>query len=207
MTKSFPKSLAAAAVAAALALCASPAWAQDGEGDYSSLAVDGAGAGVNKPSTQLVKTAKRKSVEVFALPFKLFDGNALGTGLSLELAIPGWSGIRVGATGHRSLSQNNQFYLTDLYFGAYGKFFFHSALHGYGISPFASVGLGFYRVDAEAIDRRRASDRTMDSTSLALSGGVHYQYNKRFAGYGEYQVHSGEGSLNTLQLGLNVWLF
>lgn len=182
----------------------SAAHAQDGEGDYSALDVE-----TSAPSQQQsVVTAKARSdFALFALPYKLWAGDALGTGLSLELAIPGWPGIRVGIAGHRTLSQNNDFYLTDFYAGAYGKFFFHSALYRYGISPFATAGLGFYRVDGEAIDRSQTKDKVIDSTSVALSGGVHYQYNKRFAGYGEYQLHSGEGSLNTLQLGLNVWLF
>lgn len=184
-------------------LLSTAAFGQDGQGDYSPLAVEAE----TKPKKAAPTAPVRTEFEFFALPFKAFDGDALGTGLSLELAIPGWNGIRVGATGHRSLSQNSEYYLTDVFFGAYGKFFFHSALHRYGISPFATAGIGFYRVDGEAIDKRKSRNKVIDSTSLALSGGVHYQYNKRFAGYGEYQIHSGEGSLNTLQVGLSVLVF
>lgn len=194
-------------LAIAALLWASPSLSQDGEADYSGLDVEAETRGRTAVAKTVVGRSPRTSVELFALPYKLWDGDALGTGLSLELAIPGWQGIRLGIAGHRTLSQNRDYYLTDFYVGAYSKFFFHSALYRYGLSPFATAGLGFYRVDGEAIDSRRHEDKLIDSTSLALSGGLHYQYNKRFAGYGEYQLHSGEGSLNTLQLGLSVWLF
>lgn len=190
--------------AMALVFLTVPCFGQDGQGDYADLDVERETASAQRVE---VKGHARTQMELFVLPYKLGDGNALGTGLNLELAIPGWKGIRVGVAGHRTLSQNSDYYLTDFYLGAYSKFFFHSPLYRYGLSPFAVAGLGFYRVDAEAIDRRRKKDNVIDSTSVALSGGLHYQYNKRFAGYGEYQIHSGEGSLNTFQLGLSVWLF
>lgn len=188
--------------------------AQDGRGDYSDLDVERSGQMSSStqtrksvPSVAAVARRTRTTFEFFALPYKVFADGSLGTGLNVEMAVPHLSGIRFGLQGHRSLSQNDRYYLTDWYIGAYSKFFFHSPLYHYGISPFVTAGLGLYRVIGEAIDPARRADQTLDSTSLALSGGVQYQYNKRLAGYGEYQVHTGDGSINSVQAGLSVWLF
>lgn len=191
-------------LALSAACLSDPARAQDGASDTSSLLDVEAEQTPTKNEVRVA--AKRTSYEFFALPYKLFSGDAVGTGLSAEVAVPGWPGIRLGLTGHRSLSQNDSFYLTDWYLGGYSKFFFSSPLYRYGVSPFLTAGIGMYRVIGEAIDKNRREDETVDSTSFAVSGGVHYQYNKRFAGYGEYQLHSGEGSINSFQLGLSVFL-
>lgn len=193
------------ALSAASAVCLSDlAKAQDGATDTSALLdVEAEKA---QPDAKVRVAASRSTYEFFVLPYKLFSGDAVGTGLSAELAVPGWPGIRLGLTGHRSLSQNKQFYLTDWYLGGYSKFFFSSPLYRYGVSPFVTAGIGMYRVIGEAIDESRRADETVDSTSFAVSAGVHYQYNKRFAGYGEYQLHSGEGSINSIQLGLSLFL-
>lgn len=140
-------------------------------------------------------------------PYKLVTSKALGTGLNLETEVSFLSGGRVGLSFNRILSQNNLYYYTDTYFGVYGKVYFDNALYKYGISPYATLGVGQYKLFGEAIDQLLDTDRDVSSVSLNGSLGLNYQFLKRFGVYGEYLIQTAEDSINTAQVGLTVTLF
>lgn len=132
---------------------------------------------------------------------KLFTSGSLGTGANAEIDFTYLKGTRLGLAYDRVLSQNDTYYFTDQYLNVYFKAFFESALHRYGVNPFASLSLGGYQINAEALDSTAIEDKTFNWAVISANLGVHYQAFKKLSFQASMSFHSRQEVLNTFKIG------